>query len=165
MRAQTRIPQKMPAEYKTKILLFHKFITAARKKSRFELRQIGNMDGVPLTFDIPSNKTVDMEGAKSIAIKTSGHKKTHFTVVLACCADGTQLPPLLISKRKMMPSYKISEGIFVHIDAKGWMDESSMKLWLEKNMGKVSRRPHEKASTFSVRSVQVTHNRGYKKCG
>ena len=28
-------------------------------------------------------------------IKTSGNEKTHYTVVLACCADGTKLPPLL----------------------------------------------------------------------
>jgi len=46
------------------------------------------MDEVPLTFDIPSNKTVDVKGAKAIMIKTSGNEKTRYTVVLACCADG-----------------------------------------------------------------------------
>ena len=55
------------------------------------------MDEVPLTFDVPSNKTVDVTGAKTIMIKTSGNEKTCYTVVLACCADGTKLPPLLIS--------------------------------------------------------------------
>ena len=53
------------------------------------------MDEVPLTFDVPLNKTVDVKGVKTIMIKTYGNEKTHYTVVLVCCADGTKLPPLL----------------------------------------------------------------------
>jgi len=40
------------------------------------------MDKVPLTFDVPSNKTVDVKGAKTIMIKTSGNEKTRYTVFL-----------------------------------------------------------------------------------
>jgi hypothetical protein len=54
--------------------------TAARNKSCFELGRIGDTDEVPLTFDVPSNKTVDMNGVKSIMIETSGHEKTHYTL-------------------------------------------------------------------------------------
>ena len=32
------------------------------------------MDEVPLTFDVPSNKKVDVKGAKTIMIKTSGNE-------------------------------------------------------------------------------------------
>ena len=35
------------------------------------------MDEVPLTFDAPSNKTVEVKGAKTVMIKTSGNEKTH----------------------------------------------------------------------------------------
>jgi hypothetical protein len=122
----------MLAEYETKILQFHTFVTALRNKSCFELGQVGNMDEVPLTFNVPPNKAVDMKGAKLITIKTYGHEKTHYTVVLACCAEGTILPPLLIFKIKIMPSDKIPERIFIRIHAKGWMDENYTKLWLEK---------------------------------
>jgi len=54
-------------------------------------------------------------------IKTSGNEKTHYTVVLACCADGTKLPPLLIFllKRKMLPKDVIPNGIYIH--SKGGM--------------------------------------------
>jgi len=41
------------------------------------------MDEVPLTFDVPQNKTFDVKGAKTIMIKTSGNEKTRYTVVLA----------------------------------------------------------------------------------
>ena len=29
-------------------------------------------------------------------IKTTGHERTHFTVVLTCMADGAKLPPMVI---------------------------------------------------------------------
>jgi len=73
-----------------------------------------------LTFDVLSNKTVDVKGAKMM-IKTSGNEKTRYTVVV-CCADGTKLPPLLIFKRKMLPEDVIPRGIYVHVHSKGWMD-------------------------------------------
>ena len=37
---------------------------------------IGNMDEIPLTFDVPSNKTVDVKGAETIMKETSGNEKT-----------------------------------------------------------------------------------------
>ena len=77
------------------------------------------MDEVPLTFDVPSNKTVDVKGAKTIMIKTSGNEKMCYTVVLVCCADGTKLPPLLIFKRKMLPKDVIPHGIYIHVHSKG----------------------------------------------
>jgi len=98
-----------------------------RKKLCFEIGQLGNMDEVPLMFDVPSNKTVDVKGAKTIMIKTSGNEKTCYTVVLVCCADGTNLPPLLIFKRKTLPKDAIPYGIYVHVHSKGWMDG-----WMEK---------------------------------
>jgi len=53
-----------------------------RKKMCSEVGQLGNMDEVPLTFDVTSNKTVDVKDAKTIMIKTSGNGKTRYTVFL-----------------------------------------------------------------------------------
>ena len=85
-----------------------------RKKLCFEIGQLGNMDEVPVMFDVPSNKTVDIKGAKTIMIKTSGNEKYRYTVVLVCCADGTKLPPLLIFKRKTLPKDVI--GLFYKLE-------------------------------------------------
>ena len=90
-----------------------------------------------MTFDVPSNKTVDVKRAKTIMIKTSGNEKTHYTVVHACCADGTKHPNLLIFKRKMLPKDVIPRGIYVHVHSKGWMYGEGMKLWLEKVWSKL----------------------------
>ena len=94
MCTKTTIVQKLPHEYKRKIIEYHKYVINMRKKLCFEIGQLGNMDEVPLTFDVPSNKTVDVKGAKTVMIKTSGNEKTRYTLVFACCADRTKLPPL-----------------------------------------------------------------------
>jgi len=146
-----------------KIIEFHKYVINMRKKMCFEIGQFGDMDEVPSTFDVPSNKTVDVMGAKTIMIKTSGNEKTSYTVVLAFCADGTNLPPLLIFKRKTLPKDVIPRAIYVHVHSKGWMDGEGMKLWLEKVWSKVSRWSSYKTIFIRVRSVQDTCNRMNKK--
>ena len=83
-------------------------------------------------MDVPSNKSVDVKGAKTITVKTSGHDDTHYTVVLSFCADGTKLPPVLISKRKNMPNEAVPRGVIVCVHDKGWMDKNGMKIWIEK---------------------------------
>ena len=45
---------------KSKITEFHKYVINMRKKLCFEIGQLGNMDEVPLNFDVPSNKTMDV---------------------------------------------------------------------------------------------------------
>ena len=59
LRTRTKLAQKMPAAYEEKILHFHSYVINLRKNTNFELSQIANMDEVPLTFDVPSNRTVD----------------------------------------------------------------------------------------------------------
>lgn len=114
LRTKTYTAQKMPADYECTILKFHRFIIDTQKKTSFELDQIGNMDKVPLTFDVPSNRTVTVKGYETVTVKTTGHEKIHYTAVLACCVDGTKLPLLLIFNRKLSPKIKQQFGL-VHI--------------------------------------------------
>jgi hypothetical protein len=64
MPTQTGIAQKITAENVMKIFEFHKYVIAAVKKSYFQLDQIGNMDEILLTSEIPSKKTMDIKCAK-----------------------------------------------------------------------------------------------------
>jgi len=68
MRTKTTTVQKVPHEYERKITEFHKYVINMRKKLCFEIGQLRNMDEVPLMLDVPSNKTVDVKGAKTIMI-------------------------------------------------------------------------------------------------
>jgi transposase-like protein len=93
LRQRTKISQKLPRDLEEKIENFQKFVIALRKKYDFEMGQIGNMDETPVCFDMPSNQTVERSGVKTVQVKTTGHEKTRFTVVLCRLADGTRLSP------------------------------------------------------------------------
>lgn len=92
------------------------------------------MDGVALTFEVPSNRTVDSKGTKSIVIKITGHEKTHYAVVLVCYANKRMI---WIFNRKTLLKGKIPSGIIIHIQ-EDWMDEIWLKLGIQ-NMGKTSK--------------------------
>jgi len=75
MGTKITVAQKLPREYERKMIEFHKYAINMRKKLWFEMGQVGNMNEVPLTFDVPSNKTVYVKGAKTIMMKTSGMRR------------------------------------------------------------------------------------------
>jgi hypothetical protein len=61
----------------------------------------GNVDEVPVNFDMPSSKTVNLKGAKDVSVATTGHERSNFTVVLCITADGSKLPLMVIFKRRL----------------------------------------------------------------
>jgi len=89
------------------------------------------MDETPLTIDLPGNLTIDECGTRTVNIRTTGHERSHFTVVLACMADGTKLPPLIIFKLKNVPRISFPSNVFVRANPSGWMNEIEMVWWIE----------------------------------
>ena len=131
LRKRTKIAQKLPDELSDKIRNFHQFIIRHRQSNCYRIACIGNMDETPLTFDMPSSSTVNKMGEKTVTIKTTGHEKSRFTVVLACMADGMQLKPMVIFKRKTLPKGKFPSGVVVHVHPKGWMDGEGYIKWIK----------------------------------
>lgn len=86
------------------------------------------MNKVPLNFDVSFNKIVQQKGAKTVVIKAGGHEKTPHTVVQACCTNSTQLPSILIFKRKAFSKEELPGEVLVHVYAKEWMDKDDMKM-------------------------------------
>ena len=97
----------------------------------YPLALIGNMDETPVAFNLPSNTTIDELEARSVSIRTTGHEKTNFTVVLTCMADGTKLPPLIIFKFKNIPRGNFPPEVIVRANKTGWMKEDEMLYWIE----------------------------------
>ena len=131
LRQKTHIAQKLPSDLDEKLTNFHSYVIDSRKKMCFSLGQIGNMDETPMFFDLPSNKTIHFAGEKCVTVRTTGAEKQHFTVVLACLADGTKLKPMVIFKRKTFPKEKFPKGIIVKVHPKGWMDEKLTEVWVD----------------------------------
>ena len=70
-----------------------------------------NMDEVPLTFDMPLTRTVNKTEQSTINLKTTGHEKTSFTVVLSCTVSGKKLPLMVIFKRITMLKEEITQKV------------------------------------------------------
>lgn len=92
------------------------------------------MDKVPLTYDIPMNRTVEKTGSSTVNVCTTGNEKSSFTVVLACQGNGQKLPPMVIFKRKTLPKENYPAGVVIKVNPKGWMDEEKMSEWLTKEL-------------------------------
>jgi len=112
-RRRTTIAQKLPEDLIEKQHEFLSFVLYQRIQNDYDIKFIGNMDETPLTIDLPGNLTIDECGTRTVNIRTTGHEKSHFTVVLACMADGTKLPPLIIFKLKKVPRVNFPPNVFV----------------------------------------------------
>lgn len=81
--ARTTLSQRVLADFQEKVDRFKKFAASQQRQYNIDLDHIINMDEVPLTFDIPMLRSVETRGVSSVTIRTTGHEKSHFTVVLA----------------------------------------------------------------------------------
>jgi len=124
--------QRLPDNFQQKLDSFKALVHQKITRHSTGWDHIINMDEVPPTFDIPMSCSISDKGEKTINERTTGHQKSHFTVVLACCADGSKLPPMIIFKRKTMPKEAFPHGVVIQTNVKGWMDESMMGVWLDR---------------------------------
>src|SRR6266542_3292707 len=83
--------------------IFLSYIMYLKIHNKYPLKYISNMDETPMWFDLLSNTTINQKGVKTVNIRTTGHERTSFTVVLGCMADGTKLPAVCIFKLKNIP--------------------------------------------------------------
>ncbi|GFX09974.1 pogo transposable element with KRAB domain [Trichonephila clavipes] len=105
--------QAVPDDVDEKKTSFLQFTRKVIAEGKYSLKNIINMDEVPLTFDCQPNRTVDTCGVKTVSVTTTGQEKTHFTVMLACCADGTKLNSLLIFKRKTISKENFPRSVVI----------------------------------------------------
>ena len=127
LRRRTTICQKLPKDFEQKLLNYQWCITNLRKTGNFLMRQMANGDEMAIYLDMPPNYTLEKTGVKEVLLKTTGCEKLHLTVMLAATADGREVPPLLILKRKTLPkSEAFPKDVIVRAQEKGWMTEELM---------------------------------------
>lgn len=71
-------------------------------------------------------------------VRSTGHDKGRFTVVLAAMADGRKLKPYVVFKgvRPIAELNKVS-GVVVAYSKNGWMNEKLTKDWVDRGWGKL----------------------------
>ncbi|GBB95799.1 hypothetical protein RclHR1_26140001 [Rhizophagus clarus] len=127
----TTIVQCLPDDLVEKQQEFLSYIMYRRIQYDYPLAYISNIDEIPVSFDLPSNITIDKLGVRSVSICTTGYEKANFTVVLTYMADGTKLPPLIIFKFKNVSQGNFSPEVIIRVNQKGWMNENEMLYWIE----------------------------------
>lgn len=98
VRRPTSVGQPQPPDCVQKIASFLTFVREAT--AEISPQDVGNMDEVPVPFDLFYGRTVALKGSDCVKIDTTGHEKAYFTVVLCVTATGEKLPPTLIFKKK-----------------------------------------------------------------
>ncbi|CAJ0600460.1 unnamed protein product [Cylicocyclus nassatus] len=101
MRASTSVGQHLPTNADELVASFRSFVKA--KITTILAKDIGNMDEVPVTFDMPRRYTVDIRGTQDYQSTDLGNERTNFTVVLGVTADGGICPPMVIFEKKKRP--------------------------------------------------------------
>ena len=99
------------------------------------------MDETACWMDMPSDTTNDVTGSRSVPLKTSGHEKDHFTVILTAKADGTKMKPYVVFKGKgtrLIKDLQNIPGIVVRFSANGWMNDSLTVDYLHSIIGTLS---------------------------
>ena len=127
-RTKTTLAQRLPADLEENIVRFHRFVNAARRRADYPLSHIYNMDETPMRFELPSNRTLEFSGSRTVSVKSCGAEKRSFTVALAVAAEGTKLPPKVIFKGVRTPrDLVVPHPLRVSFHKKGWMDEQGVR--------------------------------------
>ena len=86
LRRRTRISQKLSDKTQEQLEKFHQFVKDLRIEKSFELKNILNMDEIPVWFDMAGVYMINPKGEKTVHIRVTGNEKNRFTVVLTCTA-------------------------------------------------------------------------------
>ena len=98
LRRRTTVSQRLPGDLQPKVISFIMKTRQLRLRKQYPLSMIGNMDETPLWLDMPGETTITHSGDKSVPVRTTGHDKARFTVVLSAMADGRKLKPYVVFK-------------------------------------------------------------------
>ena len=127
LRKKTTVCQNPPSACIEKLVDFIMHVRSFRIRHQFTNESIYAMDETVCWMDMPSDTTVHFTGARSVSLKTSGHEKDHYTVVLTTKADGSKLKPFIVFKGKgtrLIKNLSSIPGLVVRFSANGWLNDS-----------------------------------------
>ena len=135
LRRKTTVCQSVPADCIPKLV---SFITHLRQ---LQLRHNYRQDETACWMDMPSDTTVNLTGSRSVPLKSTGHEKDHFTVILTARADGTKAKPYVVFKGKgtrLIKDLQCIAGIVVRFSSNGWMNDSLTIDYLHAIIGQLT---------------------------
>ena len=124
LHTKTTLAHRLPNDLEEQTVKFHRFVIAACQRYGYPLTRIYNMDETPTRFKLPSSRTLEFSGRRTVPVKSCGAEKRSFTVTLAVAADGKKLQPAVTFKGMLTPrDLVVPDSLRVTFHKKGWMDE------------------------------------------
>ena len=114
--------------------VFYEKCAKFSKIGKYPLALFGNMDEMPIFFDMVPNSSFAKKGSKLVTVRTSGCEKKHVVIVITIVACGDILPPMIIFPGKSDHSINLTvrDNLCIVTQEKTWIDEHLMIVWYEK---------------------------------
>lgn len=141
LRRKTTVCQSPPADCIPKLVSFVTHLRSMQRQHDYPRSCVFAMDETACWMDMPSDTTIHKTGARSVSLKTSGHEKDHFTVILTARADGVKSKPYLVFKGKgtrLMKTLQKIDGVIVRFSMNGWMNDTLTADYLRTVIGQLS---------------------------
>ena len=100
LRRRTTVCQTTPGNCIPKLVSFVVHILRLLMQHKYSQDSIFAMDEMACWLDMPSDTTVHLTVVRSVPVKTAGHDKDHYTVILSGRAHGTKCKPDVVFKGK-----------------------------------------------------------------
>ena len=92
LRRKTTVCQAIPDDCIPKLVSYIIHLRELQCKHEYTRACTYAMDETACWFDMPSDTTVAVTDSRAVPVKTTGHEKDHFTVILTGRADGKMKP-------------------------------------------------------------------------
>ena len=121
----TTIAQRDAREFIEKLVRFVTFSSRMIETNKIPDRDILAMGETTVWFVMVGSTTLETREARSVPLKTTGHEKSHLTVVLAAKVDGTKSKPFVVFKGGVR-GVKVMQnigGVVVAPSKNRWMND------------------------------------------
>ena len=89
LRTKTTLAQRLPNDLEEQTVKFHRFVIATRQRHGYLLSRIFNMDETPMWFEMPSSRTLEFSGSRTVPGADTGG------------VDRVDIHPPFFSKKKI----------------------------------------------------------------
>ena len=123
--AKTTVCQSLPTDGIPKIVSFITHLRNLQLAHKFQYEKVFAMDETACWMDMSSDTTIEATASCSIPLKTTSHKKNHFTAVLTAKLNEAKLKPFVVFKGKgtcLIKDLQCIPGKVVHFSLNGWMN-------------------------------------------
>ena len=135
LRKKTHQGQKLPKDVADRTRNF--FIYLRKYYLTYDISEsdIIASDQTPIYFDSVGSSTIDQLGSKSISLRSTGHDKMNFTVMLSAAATGVKRKLFIVfsgkGNNKEGKALRARKDVYITYSDNGWFDDPVTEEYLD----------------------------------